>query len=252
MRRHPLHLMFAVLPVLISAAAVAQQGYSPLGTAHIPGVPALLQRVDQTRGDVGPLSDSLRDVNMQTELRTPFGFQNVYRVPGRNDLLMRASGGIYAVFPQSVYVATDQGLTAQVPPGTFFTIGPPSNWMLPLRSLGPSLVLERADRVGGTSARSVAAQQGQAGNALALDNRVALRQGILVNDELNTALTGTAEGGFLVNDDNRPIELHQAVLATPPDPSGMLRTIVTDEAYRSQRLAELLHMAAKALRSGQD
>ena len=78
----------------------------------------MLQRVDPTLGDVSPLGESLREVNMQADFRVPTGFQNVYRVPGRDDLLMSANGAMYAIFPQSSYLATSQGMVATVPAGT--------------------------------------------------------------------------------------------------------------------------------------
>jgi hypothetical protein len=238
------------LALLLSGgvAALAQQSHQPPGTVGIPGVPPMLQLVDPARQDVGPLSDSLRDVNIQTDLRSPAGFQNVYRVPGRDDMLMRASGGIYAVFPQSVYVATDQGVMVEVPPGTIYTIGAPSNWMLPPRSLGPSMVLERPDRIGAPAAMSSAAHQGQGNTSQALVTRIVPRQGVLVNDdEWSTAVDDSS--AFLVGDTSA-IAMRQAVPATPPEPSQMLRTIATDPEYRAQRLAELMRIAVEAARSG--
>lgn len=82
---------------------------------------SLLERVDPGIGDVGPLSTSQRQLPM--DLRTPTGFENVYRVRGREDTLLRISGGLAATFPKSQYVPTAWGQVPVVPPGTVFHIG---------------------------------------------------------------------------------------------------------------------------------
>ncbi|MHC4948133.1 MAG: hypothetical protein ACYTG1_07710 [Planctomycetota bacterium] len=56
-------------------------------------------------------------------LRQPVGFDSVYRAPDGE--FMRVQGGLYAVFPRSVYVPTGFGLEAVVPPDTTFYIGEP-------------------------------------------------------------------------------------------------------------------------------
>jgi hypothetical protein len=72
--------------------------------------------VDQGREDVGALGTSLRMEGV--DMRLPAGFQRVYRVPGRDDLLMRGNGALFAIFPESVYRATRNGRVAVAPPGT--------------------------------------------------------------------------------------------------------------------------------------
>ena len=74
-----LRLCVLALPIAAAGSLCAQSG-SP--QSHIPGAPPLLERVDPTIADISPLSESLREVNMQADLRLPTGFQNVYRVPG--------------------------------------------------------------------------------------------------------------------------------------------------------------------------
>ncbi len=81
--------------------------------------------VDEGVGDVSVLGTSLRVVD--PGLDAALGFDDVYRVPGMPMMLMRVSGGIYAVFPQSVYSAEG----ALVPPGTIFYIGPPGAGLAP-------------------------------------------------------------------------------------------------------------------------
>jgi hypothetical protein len=79
--------------------------------------------VDQGREDVGALGTSLRMEGV--DMRLPAGFQRVYRVPGRDDLLMRGNGALFAIFPESVYRATRNGRVAVAPPGTVYSIGMP-------------------------------------------------------------------------------------------------------------------------------
>ncbi|MHC4989552.1 MAG: hypothetical protein ACYTGC_01105 [Planctomycetota bacterium] len=86
-----------------------------------------LKPLDQRVEDFNPLSTSLRV--MESGLRQPADFDQVFRLPGSNKL-MRAEGALYAVFPQSVYVrpprrSRQRGLVAAVPPDTLFYIGAP-------------------------------------------------------------------------------------------------------------------------------
>lgn len=72
--------------------------------------------------DVSALGMSLRQ--LEPGLVMPMDFGDVYRVPGMPDMLMRIAGGMYAVFPQSVY--SESG--AMIPPGTTFHIGAPPSF----------------------------------------------------------------------------------------------------------------------------
>ncbi|MHC4081795.1 MAG: hypothetical protein ACYS15_03600 [Planctomycetota bacterium] len=101
-----------ILTVLVTAPAAAQQ------TA------VDLQPIDQSIEDVSVLSMSLRQI--EPGLRQPNDFSRVYRVHGREDLYLRQQGGLYAVFPESVYAVNKEGqLRAVIPGGTTFYIGPP-------------------------------------------------------------------------------------------------------------------------------
>lgn len=71
-------------------------GVSAAGPLYAP-----LQAVDPGRADTGGLETSLR--SLPFDLRLPTGFERVYRVPGRDDLYMRANGALYAVFSKGVY-----------------------------------------------------------------------------------------------------------------------------------------------------
>src|SRR6188768_1533370 len=75
------------------------QSQPPIQPSQDPSMPRLqppLQPVEQGVGDVSPLGDSLRQLT--PSLSPNRGFQEVYRDPRRVDLLMRASGALYAVF----------------------------------------------------------------------------------------------------------------------------------------------------------
>ena len=86
------------------ALAVALAGASASGQT------APLDIVDQQVEDVSPLAVSLRE--SQTSLRQPADFGRVYRFQDDSNRLARAQGGLYAVFPRSVYApdkpATDK------------------------------------------------------------------------------------------------------------------------------------------------
>ncbi|MBX3357062.1 MAG: hypothetical protein KF745_01410 [Phycisphaeraceae bacterium] len=129
--RYPPHVL--ALTLLVPAAAgpaPAQTGGQPAITPVQPGNPAVsqsnnpqIQRVEQGVADVGPLSLSTRSLGV--DLRRPFGFDSVYAVNGdRNGgSFARISGGLFAVFPRSVYRPTKDGIMTEVPPGTVFYIG---------------------------------------------------------------------------------------------------------------------------------
>lgn len=83
------------------------------------------QLVDPTSADRNSLSGSLRV--MPVDL-SPHGFDRIYSVPGRDDLLMRSNGALYAVFSQSVYSRDPRkgNLRAMIPASTVFYIGKPN------------------------------------------------------------------------------------------------------------------------------
>jgi hypothetical protein len=90
------------------------------------GQPAGAKLVEQGFGDVGPSRTSLRVEPL--DLRQPLDFEQVYSL-GRvrafrsDEVFLRVSGGITAVFPRSVYVKNKDGTGPAIPPGTTFYIG---------------------------------------------------------------------------------------------------------------------------------
>ena len=85
-----------------------------------------LSVVDQTVGDLGPLNLSLR--KPEAGIALPTGFRKVFRIEsdsetGSDGRLMRANGGLAAVFDQSVYVRTEEGILPDIPASTTWVIG---------------------------------------------------------------------------------------------------------------------------------
>jgi hypothetical protein len=119
-------LLLLVAPPAVAPAQPLREGspvrrVEPTAAAGPMRDPLVL--VDQGREDVGALGTSLRMEGV--DMRLPTGFQRVYRVPGRDDLLMRGNGALFAIFPESVYRATRNGRVAVAPPGTVYSIGMP-------------------------------------------------------------------------------------------------------------------------------
>lgn len=235
------------LPLILAEIVRAQSSFTQ---SNVPGTPPMLQRVDPALSDVSPLGDSLREVNMQADLRAPTGFQHVYRVPGRDDLLMRASGGVYAIFPQSTYLQTGQGMAATVPPGTVYSIGMPGPWALNSRWIVTPNMLPMDGTRSPTAAAAPAGMRYPIAGSEPVDDRRGIRQG-------GHATTGawTSDGAPSLEDglQSGPIMESPRLRQTqPPEPATFLKTVVTDDEYRARRLAELLQAAVEASRrSGQ-
>lgn len=92
-----------------------------------------LEVVDQGVEDRGGIEKSFRV--MPLDLRVPSGFQQVYRVPGSDDLLMRGNGALFAVFPRSLYRRTAVGNLPVVPADVHYSIGMPGGFNYPGGSL---------------------------------------------------------------------------------------------------------------------
>jgi hypothetical protein len=183
-----------------------------------------LKPVDPAVEDTGPLSVSLRD--LQVDLRGPVGFEHIYRVPGHEDeLYMRMDGGLLAVFPQSIYTDTRWGPVPIIPNNTVFYIGVDSMESLLARDWSPRELWK--DPLG-----------------LRIDGRIDLAAG--EPDEAEAQ----AERGLPA----APRPPLAPSTGREPDPDGgppradleAAATIVTDPSYRAQRLRELMRRAAQA------
>jgi hypothetical protein len=192
-----------------------------------------LTPVEQGVSDVGALSTSLRLMN--PGIRAPSGFDQVYRAPGRSNMLMRIEGGLTAVFPESVYVPTGQGGTyAAIPPGTTFYIGLPQSGLM---DYGPTLTDPRVE-VDPRAALEVA--QTPRRYDVQVDPPPGSRAGEFTYQVPTPAPRVTSESRRIA----------------PERPPGGARAdendgpaIVADEGYRAERVRSLLQRAAEARRS---
>ncbi len=179
-----------------------------------------LRPLDQTVEDTSPLSRSLRQI--ERGLREPSAFDQVYRVPNRDDLLMRIEGGIYAVFPQSMYTHGKNGTVPLIPAGTVFYIGYPD--------LG---------RFGQFDA-STGQGEGRVGDDpygrlnFRVDPRRDRQAGV------RRTMLGTSTVPFTGLPRQRPERVHQTAR------QSITPTIVTDAGYRADRIRDLMQSAAKA------
>ncbi len=181
-----------------------------------------LKPLDQTVEDISPLSRSLRQI--ERGLREPTAFEQVYRVPDRDDLLMRIEGGIYAIFPQSMYTQGENGTLPLIPAGTVFHIGYPD--------------LERLGRVDASTPQG----EGRVGNDPydgRLDLRVDPRRGRQAGVRRTRLGTSTVSVRGLGR--QRPERVPQTVRQSSAS------TIVTDADYRADRIRDLMQSAAKAV-----
>ena len=181
-----------------------------------------LKPLDQTVEDISPLSRSLRQI--ERGLREPSAFDQVYRVPDRDDLLMRIEGGIYAVFPQSMYTQGENGTLPLIPAGTVFHIGYPD--------------LERLGRVD-ASTRQVEGRVGDDPYDGRINLRVDPRRGRQAG--VRRTMLGTSTVPFRGLGRQRPERVPQTAR------QSIAPTIVTDAGYRADRIRDLMQSAAKAV-----
>jgi len=213
--------MMNLLPSRCLSLAISLLIASAAGGQEIS--PQNLQPVDPTVEDTGPLSISLRE--LQVDLRGPVGFEHIYRVPGHeDDLYMRVDGGLLAVFPQSVYTDTRWGPVPIIPNNTVFYIGAESMESLLVRDWSPRELWKDPLGLRIDGRIDLAADEPDDPEAHAeRDLPAAPRQPIAPS-------TGREPG----RDGGPPRAGHEA------------RTIVTDPSYRAHRLRELMRRAAEA------
>jgi len=123
----------AAMLCLIALAAPPAADVGHRTTVQTSPIRPELEVVDQGVEDRGGFEKSLRVLPL--DMRVPTGFQQVYRVPGREDLLMRGNGALFAVFPRSVYQRTVIGTIPLAPADVHFSIGMPGGFAYPGGSL---------------------------------------------------------------------------------------------------------------------
>ena len=181
-----------------------------------------LKPLDQTVEDTSPLSRSLRPV--ERGIREPFAFEQVYRISGREDLLVRIDGGIFALFPRSMYSSGENGTVPLIPAGTVFHIGYPE--------------LEPFGQVDASSGQGEGRVGGDSYDAR-LNLRVDPRRGR--QTAVRRTMLGTLTDPFMGLGRQRPERLPQTVR------QSVAPRIVTDASYRADRIRDLMQSAAKAV-----
>lgn len=109
-RSLPAHLIAVAMVCSASSQATAQ--------------PTSLTPVEQSVADVSPLSASLRQ--LEPDFSVPQRFDRVYTSPDFPGMYLRINGALTAVFPQSEYVQSGDGMTPILPRNTEYFIGRPS------------------------------------------------------------------------------------------------------------------------------
>jgi hypothetical protein len=114
-------LTLAALVVTASAAAQPEN-------VNVGG--QLWKPAEPTVSDLGPLNTSQRV--MPLDMRATSSFDKLYKLDARprffgdraqGEYYMRRSGAVSAVFPRSSYRALEEGVLAEVPAGTVFSLG---------------------------------------------------------------------------------------------------------------------------------
>ncbi len=183
--------------------------------AFAPSAAAQDQPIEQGVADVDPLRRSFRVIN--PDLRMDVGFEGLYRLDESDAAspFYRRAGGLYAVFPQSVYFETRQGVIVDIPPGTVFHFGKPEPATAPGDALPPgaSLSIDRI-RMNETSG---------------LRQQSRLSPSPLMQARLDRAAPPTDER----NTHDAGAERDEATM-TAREPG-----VMSDDAYRARRLAQI-------------
>jgi hypothetical protein len=211
----------AILSAFIAGHASAQRPVVSPAQSNAP--PQAPRRVDQTVADINPLSASLRV--MQPDQRQATGFFDVMEVPGRPDLLMRANGEVYAVFPRSEYVVVTGGIMPVIPANTIFYIGKPPS----VEAIGKAFTTAMNERSTREETKIVGSRRQDDIRTVSANRRTENQQQAREPDSPPPFAT----------DPDAPDTRKFYELAGPV-------TMVTDHAYRLTRLQELLQRAAKA------
>lgn len=194
--------------------------------------------VEQTIGDINPLSRSLR--RLHPGLGRPTGFGDVYRVPGEDGKLMRIHGGIHAVFPQSLYgINEDDELEAFIPPNTVFRIGP--RFVDERGMVLPSNVIAGLD-VPGLANPDEAAADPRGQQQFRIMPRTQDAQVVMPQSPQQQALHSNDQPRIPL----RPRPMAEGIQENTAEvqPLNVPGTIIGDEAYRRARMRELMQTAA--------
>lgn len=228
---------FSLMLLLTALAGTGMRNAAANGQFSPPYEP-----IDQAVEDTDELATSLR---MQPlDLRQPMGFEQVYHVPGNSDMYMRVSGGIYAVFPRSMYVRGRDGTYPVIPPNTVFYIGEPAFFENSPAANHPSRVAGRLPH----SFMPLGALAGSGDPNRALNNALPSHGGSRP-DAMTTAReqsrSDSSSSDMMAVDD--AVQAAREARRPKRDPAALMpSTVVNDPAYRARRVTELLQKAAAA------
>jgi hypothetical protein len=216
-----------------AGAAVATLLHAAFVPAQIPTSP--LEPVDPRVGDLSPLATSFRDLSV--DLRAPSGFSQVYRTPDGEARFTRGSGALFATFPFSAYRNTKEGTKVLIPAGTVFHIGAP--WETPIGEAAPNA--NESETSADTGRWSMRLGARMVANLEMPETAGAIRE----NDDARfrqwTVATRPPPMQPATRDATAPAE----DISPAPTSEEPGRTLVNDEVYRAQRLADLLRRAAQ-------
>lgn len=248
----------------------------PIAQPAVPAAPVRVrQQIKLTPGDAmmidrSAISDSLRV--SATDLRNPSGFTNIYEVDQRPDVLVRANGAVYAVFPLGDYalVKKDKRPYVQVlvPPGTMYYIGEPNwrrVWLPGIRGMMPKLRLRTAEEFAADTPPASSLQRVEA--TMPLDYSNAYVRPVLMEDfpgvgllssRIETLIT-PSERAFNHEPQGPPIVSRDEIVPHPVlapsieagteraavDPQATAPPMHTDVLYRRNRMSLLLDRAAQ-------
>lgn len=241
----------AVCPAVADSSHDAHSGtVSPSNPvmANVPkgrSIPTL-RRVDSSLDARDPLANSLR--NPQIDLASPLDFRDLYAVEGRDDVFVRRSGAVYAVFPRSYFVREKKQEVTRVPGGTTYSIGFPQALKIapqrpgrarPAGHAGDAHIDHAIDCTIDTTA-----------TATRLDQRVELgidRAGVgHEGEERNTlepATKSTSSGETMTSETSEMSDAPAAVAASQTASNDALPRFIASESYRRARLGTLLQQA---------
>jgi hypothetical protein len=219
----------AALGVAACGTSASAQSTSPPGSR-----PGTLRPVDQGVADLGPLGIGRQ--SLQRDLRTSDDFQNLYSfqrtdVFGRQEtLFFRRAGAITAVFPRSAYVPTRRGLAPTIPAGTIFYLGDPPEPPGPRARESDEKPPHFVD-----NAAPSAAMPAPGATRLVLEAPPAM-----LAPPTDEAMPEVAMEALMARSQANRVAALQAGELSPPPPS-----IWQDEAYRGERMVQLLRRAVE-------
>ncbi|MCH2133944.1 MAG: hypothetical protein MK116_09360 [Phycisphaerales bacterium] len=218
MSRPLFHILLGLALLSVAQPAAAQQ--EPLD-GLIP--------VEQQVGDHGPLSTSLRWV--QYGLNQPYNFNDLYQLPVGANSYVRRNSGLWAVFPRSLYVDTDDGVVTSVPAGTMFYIGGPDDVL-------PQIADQQANYIPLNAVPSSRVEESRI-EAILLDRRLP--------SSVIEAVASTGRGAIDVTPRNTRVPVSEEVVAARSQWLAQVPSLefINDESYRRRCVLAAIVQASR-------